>query len=69
MTIHDATEQAFRNGYEKGKKEAVIHAHWENHQCTNCGAEAPIDTRLDFLTEEDCYFCYNCGAIMDEVVE
>ena len=28
MNINDTTEQAYRNGYEQGKKDAHKHGHW-----------------------------------------
>ena len=33
MTVNTATEQAYRNGYEAGKRDAVVHCKdciWEN---------------------------------------
>ena len=44
-------------------KEAV-HAKWIDGCCSNCGAYVPTDSRIDFIDEEDCKFCYECGASM-----
>ena len=29
MWVYDATEQAYKHGYEAGKKDAVVHGRWE----------------------------------------
>ena len=38
MRTEDATEQAYKNGYEKGKQDAVKHGRWvltANEECPN----------------------------------
>ena len=65
MDIYTATEEAYKKGYEAGKRDAVIHATWEYYRqpsgthglrCTNCkernGLKKP--------------FCPHCGAQMDK---
>ena len=48
----------------------VIHAHWAKTSkgviyCSNCGAVCGIGAHIEEVTE-DHYFCYYCGAKMDE---
>lgn len=47
----------------------VIHAHWVLSKgviyCSNCGAVCGIGAHIEEVTE-DHYFCYYCGAKMDE---
>ena len=57
MNIHDATETAYRNGYEQGKKDAVKHGEWCGTVCSACGAS----TANGF----DYEYCPHCGAKMD----
>lgn len=67
MNLHDATEQAYKNGYEQGLKDAVKHGRWSPKktilygviyelECSVCG----IDWAL-----AEYRFCPNCGARMD----
>ena len=42
----------------------VVHAKWIDGCCSNCGAYIPTDSRIDFIDEEDCKFCYECGCDM-----
>lgn len=42
----------------------VVHAKWIDGCCSNCGAYIPTDSRMDFIDEEDCKFCYECGCDM-----
>ena len=37
---------------------------WEDGNCSCCGASIPTDSQWDFIDEEDCNYCYNCGADM-----
>ena len=46
----------------------VVHGEWINGKCSNCGEYIPTDTRIDFVDEEDCAFCYSCGADMRKKV-
>ncbi len=46
------------------------HGHWDNrYRCNVCGAYMAIWCLGDALSKEDNHYCYNCGAIMDEVNE
>ncbi len=73
MNNTDAIEQAYRNGYEDGKRDAVRHGHWIDQKeakeaerydmaycCSVCG-------RCDWdCTESESFnFCPACGAKMD----
>lgn len=64
MHHYDTTEQAYRNGYAAGKRDAVKHGRWEYvgesngvkvYRCTNCGS----------LVAGQGNFCKVCGAMMD----
>lgn len=33
--------------------------------CSVCHAPIPTDSMLDYLDDEDCDFCYSCGAKME----
>ena len=46
----------------------MVHGEWVNGKCSNCGEYIPTDTRIDFVDEEDCAFCYSCGADMRKKV-
>lgn len=74
MKIHEATEQAYKNGYEQGKRDAVKHGRWipleydgyadgnpvwDLWKCSECQEEHSGDE--DTLTP----YCPNCGARMD----
>ena len=68
MDNHTATEQAYKNVYEQGKKDAVRHGGWKlkyetfgEMQCSICGSEALVKERYYVSSN----FCPNCGAIMD----
>lgn len=73
MNIHDATEQAYKKGYEDGKRDAVEHGWWDDTGrylfgngrkaicCSICGCA---------LSEEEYHqynwnYCPVCGAKMD----
>jgi rubrerythrin len=66
MKTYEATEQAYKNGYEKGKQDAVKHGRWNEinqtttglpwkYRCNKCGC--PQDYAHNY--------CPNCGARMD----
>ena len=59
MTPNEATEQAYKNGYEKGKQDAVKHGRWIEgktlEKCSICGKKG----------FPDWHYCPNCGAKMD----
>lgn len=73
MKVHDAIEQAYKNGYEAGKRDAVKHGEWTVieddwtmdtiYQCSVCKEEfVTIEgTPADNLW----HYCPNCGAKMD----
>ena len=33
--------------------------------CSVCHAPMPTDSMMDYLDDEDCKFCYSCGAKME----
>lgn len=43
----------------------VIHARWVDGKCSNCGVDIPTDDAHDAIFENECRFCYYCGAMMD----
>jgi len=68
MNIYDATEQAYKNGYQQGKRDAVKHGRWINEVellygwipmnsvvCSACHEANGLGTA----------YCPNCGAQMD----
>lgn len=66
MTNQDALEQAYKNGYEQGKKDAVVHAYWtfkgtsiDNHKMYECSACKNVICGSD-------NYCKNCGALMED---
>lgn len=46
----------------------VVHGEWVDGKCSRCGAHIPTDCSIDYLSEEDCCFCYACGADMRKKV-
>ena len=42
----------------------VVHAEWIDGCCTNCRAYMPTDSSIDFISEDECNYCYSCGAKM-----
>lgn len=78
MYIHDATEEAYKNGYDKGyedgKKDAVARGHWINYDdsgydnvygCSECNGIALEYMGLPMLSN----YCPNCGKRMREYIE
>lgn len=45
------------------------HGRWEDSCCTVCGESAATDGPIDYLSEEEQKYCWNCGAIMDGETE
>ena len=43
----------------------VVHARWVDGKCSNCGVDTPTDDAHDAIFENECRFCYYCGAMMD----
>ena len=76
MKVYEATEQAYKNGYEAGKKDAVKHGRWlydsgsGKYFCSACD-EYALSFKKDTLYGGDLYevcltdYCPNCGAKMD----
>ncbi len=71
MSVHDMTEQAYRNGYAKGYQDAKKeerHGRWLYNRivspdfriCNQCGRPYRISK-----SESEYNLCPNCGAIMD----
>ena len=46
----------------------VVHGEWVEGCCTNCGAYIPTDSSIDFISEDECNYCYFCGADMRKKV-
>ena len=68
MDNHTATELAYKNGYEQGKKDAVRHSRWVkdsdgDEYCENCWHYMPIREVTGDPTANN--YCPNCGAKMD----
>ena len=60
--------KGFDDGYEAGKENATVHAHWnKDGRCTNCGEHAAWIPFCDDWFEST--YCHGCGAQMDEVAE
>ena len=77
MKTYEATEQAYKNGYEDGKRDAVKHGRWIERKtyiwdlavgketvCSVCEKEA-----VEIINDDGRYllskYCPNCGARMD----
>lgn len=63
-------EEAYKNGYEKGKKDAVKHGRWVqckdwdyDYECSICEGYAGEDTDGNY--NKLSHYCPNCGAMMD----
>ena len=57
MNNTDAIEQAYRNGYEGGKRDAVKHGTWIYHECVS-SYEGAISG----------YSCSVCSVFVDEEI-
>ena len=65
MDNYTATELAYKNGYEQGKKDAVKHGRWLDNgipesvlsRCSECGI---------VYGSSAFNYCPNCGAKMDK---
>lgn len=68
MKVFEATELAYKNGYEQGKKDAVVHGEWIHHYYDS---GEPIDDKWYCSECHMCndhrrtWYCPNCGAKMD----
>lgn len=47
----------------------VVHGRWVDGKCSNCGVDIPTDDAHDAIFENECRFCYYCGAKMDGGVD
>ena len=47
----------------------VVHGRWVDGKCSNCGVDIPTDDSHDAIFENECHFCYYCGAKMDGGVD
>lgn len=74
MDIHDATEQAYKNGYAKGYEDGkasveVKHGRWIEHYAYECWHyDCPFCDDGYATKERDNTppnYCQNCGAKMD----
>ena len=67
MNNTDAIEQAYRNGYEDGKRDAVKRGTWRlgksgcMYFCPFCGFTAHPRERDEWI------FCPRCGSICEEI--
>ena len=75
----DVPTSAYNHGYMDGKNEAeqvlepkrgkwtwIQRANGGHYKgCSVCHAPMPTDSMLDYLDDEDCEFCYSCGAKME----
>ena len=43
----------------------AAHGRWVDGLCSQCGYPIPTDSRCDYIDEDECCFCYHCGAKMD----
>lgn len=43
----------------------VVYGRWVEGKCSNCGVDIPTDDAHDAIFENECRFCYYCGAKMD----
>lgn len=79
MKTYEATEQAYKNGYEKGKQDAVKHGRWvdrfgnkyanHHYECSECKESALYKVEVNELGHERFVQalsdnCPHCGANM-----
>ena len=43
----------------------VVLGRWVDGKCSNCGVDIPTDDAHDAIFENECRFCYYCGARID----
>lgn len=77
--IADEIHNAYEEGYADGKRDAVVHGHWEMHEdtygddeakCSVCGFEMAVNQPGNGLCMvSELNYCSHCGAKMDEVTE
>jgi rubrerythrin len=69
MEVQDAIGQAYKNGYEDGKKDAVVHGRWidntdERGFLCNAWRKCSVCGGLNYSKRPP--YCPNCGAKMDK---
>ena len=68
MNEHDATEQAYKSGYEDGKRDAVKHGRWEprtdSFGFVRCSVCHDCNIYDDWADGKKWNYCPNCGADM-----
>ena len=63
MKIHEATETAYKNGYEDGKRDAVKHGRWLPQRLL--GQDIVDCSECKTLGSPHWKWCPLCGARMD----
>ena len=68
MNIYDASEQAYKRGYEAGQRDARKKGRWlswgifdDLAKCSVCGKDS---FTLHFVNYQNFNYCPNCGADM-----
>lgn len=72
MDKYTATEIAYKNGYEQGKKDAIKQGKWLKHDkdndrlfyCSICNSRRPYSIENHFVSYWNCNYCPTCGAKM-----
>lgn len=75
--MNDEIEQAFRQGYLQGKKDAVKHSEWIFqgrydkdgrciYHCRECNFEVKVFPYMFTAWRTHEKYCASCGAIMDD---
>ncbi len=73
MDEHTSFEQAYKNGYEQGQRDAVKHGRWTENHHVSYDDMREEDVHWYTYTCSECAFeamnnshcCPNCGARMD----
>ena len=69
MRDMDAFEQAYKNGYAAGQRDAVRHARWEAREdvfgFVRCSACKDCNIYDEWADGKKWSYCPNCGAKMD----
>lgn len=69
MDKYTAAEEAYKNGYEKGLKDAIRHGHWvwwgdeKGYHCSVCNSGCLVYYDGDWGPSD---YCPHCGAKMDQ---
>ena len=67
MRPEDATETAYKNGYEDGKRDAVKHGRWEERVVDYESQYYVTDCSICECSGERWYsYCPYCGSCMDD---